>query len=66
MILEASNDIGQKLDISSLKMDTSDNNYRPVSIRNIMSKIFDKIMARKLPFICKDFIISEQHDFISG
>ena len=38
-------------------------NYRPISIMSIIPKLFEKIITKKLTYICKNIIIEEQHGF---
>jgi len=41
-------------------------NYRPVSMMSIIPKIFEGIVYRKVSPLFKNFIIDEQHGFVSS
>jgi len=41
-------------------------NYRPVSIISIIPKIFEGIVYKKISPLFKNFIVNEQHGFMSG
>lgn len=38
-------------------------NYRPISIMSIIPKLFEKLITKKLMYLCKNIIIEEQHGF---